>query len=474
MFLKNDKYDILSKLSIRTRLTLFYSLAAFILLTLLVFLLYWESIDILYRANYQFLADEVDTIQYILQNKSLNHDEIKHEIIEASTKPENSINHYYIRLINAAGNKIIESPGLSAILPLNKTITKLSDNANKTIYRWYFNKGTRYLITQAPIVLENNHPGIIQIALDVSYQHSVFNDHKIFIIAILASALCSLLLGFFITDKGIRSLYELTAAAEKITATSLHQRIDPKSWPKELETLGVAFNQMLDRIEASFVRLKQFSSDLAHELRIPINNLIGETEIALSPPHTIDEYQQVLISNLEEFHRITQMIENILFLSRAENPQIELQKTNIHVQDEILFICEYYQAMAEEKSIRISSDGNARLRFNLIMFRRMMNNLLSNALKNTPPGGQIHFNISSSPHQTNINISDNGIGIASEHLTKIFDRFYRVDTARSQQSGGVGLGLAIVKSIVDLHQGTIVITSELGKGTHVSLSFGNE
>jgi two-component system heavy metal sensor histidine kinase CusS len=462
---------MLSKISIRTRLTLFYSLAAFILLTVIALFLYWESINILYKADYQFLSDEVDTIQYILHNKSVNQSELKREVLELSIKPDDTIYRYYIRIINENEKTVIQTPGLEKILPFDKSYSKNSHSLSRKNYRWYTNNNTNYLIIQSPIFLTEKKLGIIQIVLDISYQHAVISDRKIFIFVIFGSTLCSLLLGLFITHRGIKSLYVLTETARKITATSLHQRIDPKSWPKELRTLGVAFNQMLDRIESSFVRLKQFSSDLAHELRIPINNMIGETEITLSRLHNINEYQQVLMSNLEELQRVTQLIENILFLSRAENPQLEIKKNLLDIKHEIDAICEYYLPMADEKNIAVSCEGNAYLSADPIMFRRTISNILSNALKYTPPGGQIDIRIALVQNQVQIILSDNGIGISAEHLPKIFDRFYRVDTARSQQSGGTGLGLAIVKSIVDLHQGTISITSHLEKGTRICLVF---
>src|SRR5205823_1333203 len=119
----------------------------------------------------------------------------------------------------------------------------------------------------------------------------------------------AIFLGYIIARKGMQSLFELTEVTKKITANSLHQQIDPKFWPKELKALGKAFNQMLERIEISFSHLTQFSADLAHELRTPVNNLMGQTEILFSRNCSIEEYQQVLGSNLEELHRISQIID---------------------------------------------------------------------------------------------------------------------------------------------------------------------
>lgn len=433
--------------------------------------LYWETVNIIHKADYQFLSDELDSLQTILETKPINFSVLRQEIIENPTESSNSIYRYYIRLNDENNQLIMETPGTSDILPVVSHRNLIVKKSPKQSYRHYsFNK-TNYLIIQSPVKFSNQQYGNIQILLDISYQHIVMSDRKFLLISLLLSAISSLTLGFFIANRGMRSVFVLKDTVKQITATSLHQRIDPKSLPTDLRKLGIAFNQMLDRIESSFVRLKQFSSDLAHELRTPIHNLIGETELALSHLQTPEEYQQVLISNMEEYNRISHMIENILFLSRAENPQLEIQTTLLHVKDEIAVICDYYQAMADDKQISMSYQGDAELKINSIMFRRMINNLLSNALKYTPANGWVRFHITDSNHEVRIQLSDNGIGIAKQHLPKIFDRFYRVDSDRAQQSGGIGLGLPIVKSIVDLHHGSITFNSELNKGTTILLIF---
>lgn len=471
MYLKNVKPEILTHISIRTRLTLLYSLTAFTLLTVIALFLYWETTNILYKADYQFLSDEVESLQTLLQNKQINMTALKQSVIETPTQSTDSIYRYYIRIYDGNNQILIETPGSSIALPADSNLKYTNMRIYKRNYRRYSNHNTNYLLIQAPVHIDNNQNATIQIALDISYQHAIMSDRKFLISALLMSALCSLLLGFFIAHRGMQSLYTLTDTVKQITISSLHQRTDPRSLPKELKPLGVAFNQMLDRIESSFVRLIQFSSDLAHELRIPVNNLIGETEITLSRDHSIEEYQQVLISNMEEYHRISQLIENILFLSRAENPQLEIQKTLLNIHDEIAVVCDYYQAMADEKGIKVTYEGNGILNINSIMFRRMVSNILSNALKYTNADGWIRFLITDLNDHIQIDVVDNGIGIPAKHLPKLFDRFYRVDSARSQQSGGIGLGLAIVKSIADLHHGIITISSEVNKGTTICLTF---
>lgn len=468
MCLKSVKNYLFNKGTIRTRLALLYTLAAFFPLIILTMFLYWEMCNILYQANYQFLSDEVDTIQFILNNQNSNQRALKKVTIDMPMNTDRSIYRYFVRIVDENDNVLIQTPGSDEVLK-NTTKPNIALLSKKRYWR-YSNQGVHYLLIKAPINFKkDNKTGAILIALDVSHQHIMMNDRKVFIFSSLAVTFFSLLLGWFISRKGMESLYVLTKTTKRITAGSLNQRIDPHSWPNELRELGVAFNQMLDRIQAAFLRLKQFSADLAHELRTPINNLIGETEIALSYSRSVQEYQNVLGSNLEELHRISQLMENILFLARAENPELIIDKKLLNINDEIKVICEFYQAMAEEKNIKISCEGEGKVYANSVMFRRMLSNILSNSLKYTSANGWIRLMIKKED-PVKVIISDNGMGIAAEHLPKIFDRFYRVDSARSQLSGGIGLGLAIVKSIVELHGGTIAIASELGQGTTMTIA----
>jgi two-component system heavy metal sensor histidine kinase CusS len=469
MFWKNAKQYLRDHTTVRARLTLLYSVTVFFILTILTLLLYWGIVQLLHKADYQFLTDEIDTIHYILENKSYNLPALKEAIVDAPAEDNDSIYRYYIRLMDNKNKVIVESNGM----PISKKTTKLSAQENKKRYWWYTQNQTHYLLVQSPIYLGPEHQyGHIQIALDTTYQHAIINDRKKLIFALLASALCSLLFGYLIANRSVRSLYKLTKAVKRITAASLYQRIDTKSWPKELRSLGEAFNQMLNRVETSFTSLKQFSGDLAHELRTPICNMIGEAEIALSQQPSMESYQTTLASHLEELHRTAQLIENMLFLARAENPQLDIKKTVVNAHEEIALVCDFFQAVADEKNITLTASGEASFPANSIMLRRAFNNILSNALHHTNDGGRIHFECSlPNQHMVQINLNDNGNGIAAEHLPHLFNRFYRVDSSRSQTIGGSGLGLAIVKSIVHLHQGTITITSQPEQGSCVTLTF---
>jgi len=466
MFLKRVKFFH----SMTARLTFFYSAATFILLFVIGIFLYGTSVHVIHRANYHFLSHEIDILKNLIENKPNNRTALEQKVVEVPYTDTNSLHHYYVRILDSNQHLILQTPGIKKVLQATHFLQ--ANVANFKLHRLQAGKDKQYVFMQSLGRYKNtNQTWTIQVILDVTYQQQILNQYRWELsLVLLAGFLFAILFGYFIAARGLRSLVELTNTTKKITANSLHRRIDPEFWPKELKTLGMAFNQMLDRIETSFAYLTQFSADLAHELRTPVNNLMGETELALARVKSPEEYQQVFCSNLEELQRISQIIENLLFLARADNPHLDIKKERLDVANEIKLICEFYQALADEKNILVSSRGGAEVHANPVMFRRMISNILSNALKYTLPGGEIKFLIETADEQTvRISLEDNGIGIAFEHLPKVFNRFYRVDAARSNHSGGVGLGLAIVKSIVELHRGHLSIMSELGKGTVVQL-----
>ena len=289
------------------------------------------------------------------------------------------------------------------------------------------------------------------------------------IITLLVGSLCAVILGHLIAQKGLNRMREFEDKMEKMTAESLHERINISEWPKELKNFGRKFNTMLDRIQASFIQLSQFSSDIAHELRTPVNNLRGITEIELSKEKHSDEYRKILEKYMNEYQHLSKLIENLLFIARSEHGQLVLKNEIINVQEAILNICDYYQAIADENKIQLICLGNAEIFADPTHFKRIISNLISNSLKYTHPNGSISIHIESIDQWAKISIHDTGIGMTEEHITRVFDRFYRVDSSRSSQSGGLGLGLAIVKSIVDLHRGNINIESKPDFGTTVYL-----
>jgi two-component system heavy metal sensor histidine kinase CusS len=275
-----------------------------------------------------------------------------------------------------------------------------------------------------------------------------------------------------VTRRGLRPLAEITRATERVGVQQLQERIRTRHWPRELATLAGAFDRMLDRLQESFERLSRFSADLAHELRTPINNLVGEAQVTLSRERTAAEYARVLQSGLEEHGRLARMIDSMLFLARADQAQSGLELQTLEAAAHLRTVAEFYQPLAEELSVSLSCDGDCRLRADPALVRRALSNLLSNALRHTPAGGSVTLSAGMArDHVPVLQVTDTGTGIGAEHLPRLGDRFYRVDPSRSDGSGSAGLGLAIVRSIMSLHGGEFRIETAPGRGTTVSLRF---
>lgn len=422
-------------------------------------------VKILYNADYQFIADEIKIIQNILSSAPLNTTALMQEVTNIPNTLNSSVYHYYIRVFDSQGNIISETPGMREIIPKSNIFS------NRKNRWWHTDAGKDYLLMQSSVNLgEEKAAWISQIALDVSFQKSVIKEYrKKGLVVLFLGALLSVVIGYLISRRGLSRLYELTHFTQKITAEALQQRINPCFWPKELNELATAYNQMLNRIADSISRLTAFSDDLAHELRIPITNLMGEMELALTQNYSVEDYQGLMASNLEELNRLYQIIENLLFLARAENLEHHLQKEELDLAREINIMCCYYQAIADEKSIQLSQEGTATASVNSAMFRRMIGNILSNALKYSPNNSRVHFTIVELANQTiQITLTDTGTGIAAKDLPNIFNRFYRAETTRIQP--GNGLGLTLVKSVVDLHHGSIKINSVINQGTVITIN----
>jgi two-component system heavy metal sensor histidine kinase CusS len=226
--------------------------------------------------------------------------------------------------------------------------------------------------------------------------------------------------------------------------------------PLELVDLAAAFNGMLSRLEDSFRRLSEFSSDLAHELRTPIGSLMTQTHVALSRTRSADEYREVLYSNSEEYERLARMIADMLFLAKSDHGLIVPRSEPIELENEVKELFEFYDALAEDQGIKLALDGHGEVHGDRLMIRRAISNLLSNAISHTPRGGAINVRIrDESNGAVRLSVENTGDGIAPEHLSRLFDRFYRVDPSRQRSTEGAGLGLAITKSIVAAHNGTV-------------------
>lgn len=237
-------------------------------------------------------------------------------------------------------------------------------------------------------------------------------------------------------------------------------RLPEEGSPSELRKLAQSFNAMLARLDDSFRRLSEFSSDIAHELRTPISNLMTQTQVALSRARGVDEYRGVLQSNVEEYERLARMTDEMLFLAKADNRLIVPNRETVDLTREAQDLIEFHGIVAEEHGIQILLEGEASVPGDRLMLRRGLSNLLANAIRHTSTGGSVTIRLTLESDHAVIAVENPGT-ISPEKLPHLFDRFYTGDPARS--SGGTGLGLAIVRSIVDVHGGRISASTTAGR-----------
>jgi two-component system, OmpR family, heavy metal sensor histidine kinase CusS len=308
---------------------------------------------------------------------------------------------------------------------------------------------------------QNNSTVFATIAINTSHRQGFLHAFKAALVKFtVITALISGALQWFLTYHGLRPLKVLSKRAKLISGNDIKQRMPVENLPIEILGLSETLNNMLDRLDESFQRLEDFSSDIAHELRTPINNLMMQTQVVLSKPRDKHEYLMALGSNVEEFERLARMISDMLFLAKADNDQLLLSKETIDLGQGMRELFEFYDALAEDRNITLALEGSAQVQGDRLMLRRAFNNLISNAIHHSFEGSEIKIKIHAHQQSVSVEVINHGETIAPEHIAHIFDRFYRADKVRTSCSyERVGLGLAITLSIAKAHGGFISVTS---------------
>lgn len=322
----------------------------------------------------------------------------------------------------------------------------------------------RGIVGTAPTGIPGGAPATVALSTDLTHHEHFMQSFRLTMWAVVAlAATLSGFLGGVAARRGLAPLHDIVRHAADITAESLDQRLDEGSIPLELAEVVRTLNDMLARLEDSFRRLSDFSSDLAHELRTPVSNLLTQTQVTLSKARTLEEYQDVLASNAEEFERLSRTIADMLFLAKADNNLLIPLREEVDLGAEVSSLLEFYEAYADEKQLRLSCSGEASIAGDRLMLRRAIGNLLSNAVRHTPKLGHISIELEETPEgETVVSVENTGETIAPEHLPRLFDRFYRADASRQHYGEGSGLGLAITRSIVRAHGGEVSVISENG------------
>lgn len=303
----------------------------------------------------------------------------------------------------------------------------------------------------------------VAVALDIGH-HQRFMDefHFALGLAMTLATLATAGLGWAATRRGLAPLRQITELAAGLSADHLGRRLPESGLPGELRTLVSAFNAMLARLDDSFRRLSEFSSDIAHELRTPISNLMTQTQVALGRARSAGEYREVLQSSAEEYERLARMIADMLFLARGDNRQIAPAREAVDLAALARDLIEFHGPVAEEAGLDLELRGAASVQGDRLMLRRALSNLLSNAIRHSPEGGRVRLELVERADAAVIGVENPG-RIPAEHLPRLFDRFFTGDPARRAGGEGAGLGLAIVRAIAQLHGGRVQVEAADGR-----------
>lgn len=304
----------------------------------------------------------------------------------------------------------------------------------------------------------------VRVAMDIAHhKHFMYELIRVLVGYVALATLVAGILGWWAAKKGLAPLRAMRSSAMAITAQRLDERMPSQEFPVEMADLATTLNEMLRRLKGAFDRLSEFSSDLAHELRTPINNLMTQTQVTLSQTRSSKEYQDILASNAEEYQRLARMVADMLFLAKADHGLMLPSTEKISIHEEVLALYDFYEALAEEKQVQLKLAGAAEIFGDRLMLRRAMSNLLSNAIRYTPPGESIVVDIKGDLHGTSVDVLNVGLPIDEQMIPRLFDRFFRADKSRKQlDSDGAGLGLSITQAIVHAHRGRISVSSTNG------------
>ena len=433
--------------SIRTRLTIWY------LLVIVVLLLVFSAV-----AYFMLDYNLYQNLDNSLQNRSI---ELKTSITGIVPK-ENEV----LLSFDSSGNLINEhGPAIDLANVATLVRQALSGQDNYLTAAAIDKQAVRlYASTiQSPF---NNQIVIVVGQVTTNITGTLATFRYVLLIAIVGVIVLAGLGGLFLAGRVLKPVEQITRTAQKIEESDLSQRITVKN-DDELGRLATTLNDMIERLEEAFNRQRQFTADASHELRTPLAIMQAEATLALSKERTEADYRKSLETISQESTYMSSVIGKLLFLARSDAGKEQLNFEDVDIKELLTGLSTNIEALAQDKGIKFSVDAQESLIVNgdKVKLRQLFINILENAVRYTPADGAVSVSLVKKDENALATVSDTGIGIPPEHLPHIFERFYRVDKARSKADGGVGLGLAIAQYIAESHKGTIEVESQVGKGT---------
>ncbi|ROM76974.1 two-component sensor histidine kinase [Pseudomonas brassicacearum] len=314
-----------------------------------------------------------------------------------------------------------------------------------------------YRVLNAPLYPERADSPQLTLLLDITHhQHFLQRMQRLIWLTVGLSALATALLGAWTARRALRPLRRMGVITGGVSAHSLNARLPEAQMPAELAELAHSINAMLGRLDDAFQRLSAFSADIAHELRTPLSNLLTHTQVTLTRERSLEDYREALHSNLEELQWMAQLVNDMLYLAKADHGLLAPNREPLALAEEVDVLLEFFAPLAEDANVRLSREGDGGLDGDRNMLRRALSNLLDNALRFTPEGGDVRVRIVDEVQRVRVSVENSGEEIPADRLPRLFDRFYRADPARQEsRSEHAGLGLAITRSIIRAHGGEI-------------------
>lgn len=452
------------RLSLTMRLTILFSLSSAVVLLGLGVLI-WLAMDRHFaNEDYVVLGDNIRLIQRIAEESPSD---------RLPGRLKEMVEHhpgFVAQVRTAQGHSVYATKGFDFETAL-EAIARQS--AHDDTFAWQQN-GQEYRGMRAQATVSDARTGPLSIVVGMDteiHAHFMHAFRRSLAFYTTLAAVASGLFGWWAARRGLAPLRMMASRAKDVTANKLDARMPVEAVPVEMADLAATLNAMLARLQDDFRRLSEFSSDLAHELRTPITNLMTQTHVVLSQTRDAEKYREVLASNAEELQRLGRTVSDMLYLAKMEHGITLPSEEAINVADEVRALFDFYDALAEDKGVNLRLQGQARIAGDRLMLRRALSNLLSNALRYTPPGRRILVEAREQTGNATIVVENEGEEISPDLLPSIFDRFFRADKSRARaESDSVGLGLSITHAIMVAHGGRISAESADGK-TRFILTF---
>jgi len=452
---------------LRVRLTLWYGSSLALVLIIFSVALYAMTARNLRDAVDESLEDTATIAVRSLEERGflplLNEKEL------LSQFPELARIDKFFQIFSPSGTITISSPNIKHHdVPLSRTALETAFSGRSIFESAKYANEPPLRVISVPIMYRNNLLYIVQVGTSMESVGETLHRFLILLVVAIPIALAvSLAGGWFLAGRALRPVDEITLAAQRIAAGDLSQRLRMPTAHDEIGRLAATFNNMIGRLDASFRQISQFTSDASHELRTPLTVMKGETDLILRRSRPLEDYKSVLESNLEEIDRMTRIVDELLFLSRADMGEVKMEALPVALEALVEDVHRQAKLLGYDRNIEVvlGTVMPVVVQGDDLRLRELLLNLVENAMKYSHPGGKVEIALLKDGRDARLSITDHGIGIAPADHQKIFQRFFRTDVARTHTKKGTGLGLAICAWIADLHKGRVEVQSDLGQGS---------